>query len=167
MKKLIFTILAVAMSMTVMAQRNALIKDEGGMTNIRKGPGTNYAIACKRQDGTPIGYKASTTSGWYKVYEIGGGDDVFLGYVAASKVVIPRRQGEWKYVGQVKPEGGYTNIRKGPGTSYAIAEKVKDGSYVLYSKNGSNGWYKVYTQSGNFRGYISASKIYMTESPAF
>lgn len=167
MKKLILIIVAVVMSIAAFAQSPALIKDEGGYTNVRKGPGTDYAIVEKLKDGMPISYKRSSTSGWYKIYYIGGGNsDAFIGYVASSKVVVPKRQGAWKYVGQVKPEGGYTNIRKGAGSSYDIVGKVKDGSYILYSRS-SNGWYKVYTQSGAFRGFMSASKINMTESPAF
>ncbi len=69
--------------------------------------------------------------------------------------------------GLVKDEDGYTNIRKGPGTRYAIVGKVRDGSCILCSGDYGDGWFKVYTQTGVFRGYMSASKIIVTESPCF
>ena len=64
-------------------------------------------------------------------------------------------------------EDGYTNIRKGPGTRYAIVGKVRDDSYILCSGDFEDGWYKVYTQTGTFRGYMSAKKLEVTESPCF
>lgn len=70
-------------------------------------------------------------------------------------------------VGQVKEEGGYTNIRKRPGTNYTIVGKVKDGSFILYSGNYDDKWLKVYTQKGELRGYMSGSKINALESPSF
>ena len=151
-----------------LAQKPCLVKDEGGETNIRKGPGTKYEIVEKVPDGMFINYKPGT-GGWHKVYTTytSGEEQDFVGYIAASKIVIPKRAGEWKYVGHVKEEGGYTNIRKGPGTKYDIASKVKDGSYILYSGNADAKWYKVYTQSGVLRGYISANKLEPLESPAF
>ena len=66
-----------------------------------------------------------------------------------------------------KDEGGETNIRKGPGTKYDIVGKVKDNSYILYSGEYGDKWYKVYTQAGALRGYISANKLEPLESPAF
>ena len=69
--------------------------------------------------------------------------------------------------GLVKDEGGYTNIRKGPGTNYAVVGKVKDGSFILYHTDFNGFWYQVYTQQGKLRGYISASKVEQLESPEF
>ena len=72
-----------------------------------------------------------------------------------------------QYYGRVQDSDGYTNIRKGPGTKYAIVGKVRDGGYILYSGKYGDSWYKVYTQAGTFRGYMSAKKIQPTESPSF
>ena len=57
--------------------------------------------------------------------------------------------------------------RTGPGTKYDIVGKVKDNSYILYSGEYGDKWYKVYTQAGTLRGYISANKLEPLESPAF
>ena len=70
-------------------------------------------------------------------------------------------------MGLVKDEDGYTNIRKGPGTKYAIVGKVKDGGYILISGEYDDPWFKVYTQNGTMRGYISAKKVLRIESPEF
>lgn len=57
-------------------------------------------------------------------------------------------------------EGGYTNARSGPGTGYAILNKVKDGSPILYSgRLVRNGWVEVFDTRGNYLGYMSANKI--------
>ena len=168
MKKLLLMILAVMVMLPCAAQRSGLVKDEDGYTNIRKGPGTNYEIVDQVPDGMFINYGPGTGK-WYKVYTsyTDGTPQDFIGYIHSSKVVVPKRQGPCKMVGLVMDEDGYTNIRKGPGTRYAIVGKVRDGGYILCSGDYSDGWFKVYTQTGTFRGYMSAMKIQITESPCF
>ena len=87
--------------------------------------------------------------------------------MAANKIVVPPRQGEWKQVAQVEDQDGYTNIRKGPGTKYAIVDKMRDGSYILISGEYDDPWFKVYNQKCVFRGYISAKKVLRLESHEF
>ena len=168
MKKFLLMILAAMFILPCAAQRFGLVKDEGGYTNIRKGPGTNYAVVDQVQDGMFISFSSGTGS-WYKVYTTYTDDSPqeLIGYIHSSKVVVPKRQGVCKTVALVLDEGGYTNIRKGPGTRYAIVGKVRDGSCILCSGDYGDGWFKVYTQTGVFRGYMSASKIIVTESPCF
>ena len=169
MKKLVTFLLAVAMGMPCMAQmKMGLVKDEDGYTNIRKGPGTKYEIVDKEEDGMFINFTPAV-NGWCKVYTTYTGTDEqdFRGYMAANKIVIPPRVGPWKYVALVKDEDGYTNIRKGPGTKYAIVGKVRDGSCILISGEEGDRWYKIYTQKGVLRGYISANKVMRVDSPAF
>ena len=169
MKKLLFLLLAAFIGLQCQAQmRMGLVKDQDGYTNIRKGPGTNYDSVDKVPDGMFINFTKGT-NGWYKVYTTytSGEEQQFLGYMAANKIVVPPRQGAWKQVAMVKDEDGYTNIRKGPGTKYAIVDKVKDGSYILISGEYDDAWYKVYTQKGVLRGYISAKKVLRMESPEF
>ena len=56
-------------------------------------------------------------------------------------------------------EGGYTNARSGPGTSYSVMNKVKDGSPILYIGSLSSGWVEVYSLDGRYLGYMSSRKI--------
>jgi N-acetylmuramoyl-L-alanine amidase len=168
MKKLLLLAIAILTTLSGFAQMQyGLVKDEDGYTNIRKGPGTNYTIVGRLDDGSLVNFEKAV-NGWCKVYTTyTDGEQEFLGYMAASKIVVPKRSGAWKYIGIVRDEDGYTNIRKGPGTNYAIVGKVKDGRCILYSGEYGDKWYKVYTQNGTFRGYMSANKILETESPAF
>lgn len=168
MKKIVLMILATIMLLPCAAQRAGLVKDEGGDTNIRKGPGTNYEIVETVPDGSFINFGPGSGN-WYKVFTCytDGTPQDLIGYIHSSKVVVPKRQGVWKKLGYVVDEDGYTNIRKGPGTKYAIVGKVRDGGYILYSGNFGDSWYKVYTQTGTFRGYMSAKKIQATETPSF
>jgi uncharacterized protein YgiM (DUF1202 family) len=170
MKKFLPLLLAFVISMPCLAQqmRPGLVKDEDGYTNIRKGPGTQYAIVEQVPDGMFINF-AKGTNGWCKVYTnyTDGTPQDLIGYMSANKIVVPPRKGPMKEVAMVKDEDGYTNIRKGPSTRHAIVGKVRDGSYILISGDFEDRWYKVYTQKGVFRGYISANKVERLESPQF
>lgn len=55
-------------------------------------------------------------------------------------------------------EGGYTNVRQGPGTNYTIVTKVKDGSPIYYTNYNAN-WKNVYNTAGQFLGYMHSSKV--------
>ena len=169
MKRFFFALVVALMALPSMAQlRWGLVKEEGGFTNVRKGPGTKYEIVDQVRDGMFLQFSAGT-KGWYKVYETytDGSEPKMIGYMSANKIVVPPRQGPWKEVAQVKDEDGYTNIRKGPGTKYAIVGKVLDGGFILISGDINDRWYKIYTQKGVLRGYISANKVMRLESPAF
>ena len=168
MKKLLTLVLAMVIGIPCIAQKWGLVKDEDGYTNVRKGPGTKYEIVDQIPDGMFVSYK-STGTGWHKVYTVytDGSEPDFLGYMSANKIVTPPRMGELKEVAMVKDEDGYTNIRKGPGTKYAIVGKVRDGGYILINSGSDASWLKVYTQKGKFRGYISANKVVKMESPVF
>lgn len=170
MKRSILTLITVLFALCAMAQRSALILDEGGKTNIRKGPGSNYSIVRKMDDGFGI-YIGDNIGGWYEVYEscpsCYDGISPRIGYIHQSKVVVPRSTGYHMTVAQVVPEGGYTNIRKGPGTNYSIASKVKDGSYILIENNYDASWLRVFSQQGSLKGYISRNKVQYFDSVYF
>ncbi len=170
LNKRFFLLLSVLLlTLPSMAQlRWGLIKEEGGFTNVRKGPGVNYEIVDQIPDGMFIQFSAGT-KGWYKVYETYTDDTPpkMKGYMSANKIVVPQKSSVQKRICTVRDEDGYTNVRKGPGTKYEIVDKVRDGSFVLISGDYGDKWYKIYTQKGAFRGYISASKLVDMESPAF
>lgn len=148
-------------------RRFGLIKDEGGITNIRRGPGMNYAVADRINDGMFILFE-NVEGGWCKVYNTytDGTEPDLIGYVRADKIVVPPKQSEPTAIAYVSDQDGFTNIRKGPGTSYDVVGKVKDGSFVLVSARYSD-WLKVYSQGGTFRGYISSKKVQLLEGPTF
>lgn len=148
---------------------NATVIQEGGYTNVRSGAGSNYSIVEKIKDGSPIRV-GRNVGGWYEVLNAQGG---LRGYMHASKVVMggqaaaaPAPRGAKLSVQDlmtvvVKPEGGYTNVRQGPGTSYGIVTKVRDGSDIFCNGTDFNtaSWVKVYDLNMNFLGYISRNKL--------
>ena len=62
-------------------------------------------------------------------------------------------------------EGGYTNVRQGPGTNYGIVTKVKDGSPIYYTIYDDK-WCQVYDTSGQLLGFMHTSKVIPTGTPA-
>ena len=85
MKKLMLLLMLMCISSGMSAQRYATVKREGGFTNIRRGPGTGYAIVKKERDGNGI-YVGSNVGGWYEVYS--GPNGGFVGYISSNKVVF-------------------------------------------------------------------------------
>ncbi len=62
-------------------------------------------------------------------------------------------------------EGGYTNVREGPGTNYGIVTKIKDGSPIYYTDYNDK-WCEVYDASGQMLGYMHSSKVIRSGAPA-
>lgn len=62
-----------------------------------------------------------------------------------------------KYTGKVTTSSSDLNVRKGPGTGYAILTSIKKGASVSICDQ-SGGWYYIRTASGIYR-YASASYI--------
>ena len=65
-----------------------------------------------------------------------------------------------QYYGRVSDSDGYTNIRRGPSTSYPIVRNYTSGDYLYYTPD-KNGWCKVYSsnKSSSFMGYMHGSHI--------
>ena len=62
-------------------------------------------------------------------------------------------------------EGGYTNVRQGPGSNYPIVTKVKDGSAIYYTTYNAS-WCNVYNTAGELLGYMHTSKVIPDGAPA-
>jgi uncharacterized protein YraI len=106
--------------------------------NCRKGPGTNFAIVTSYPKGTKLTI-TKENNGWGYT----GKGWVSLSYV--TKVVTSSSY-------QVRVTASSLNIRKGPGTSYAITGVIKDkGTYTITKTSG--GW--GYLRSG--AGWINLS----------
>ncbi|MBP3727083.1 MAG: SH3 domain-containing protein [Bacteroidaceae bacterium] len=157
-------LLAVVLTTSLCAmaqQRYGRVVDPDGYTNIRKGPGTNYAIVRRYQSGEYL-YYTPLSNGWSKVYSANKSSS-FMGYMATSRIryVNPNagsatstslRKGT-----VVDPRDTYVNIRKGPGTNYAITGQLAVGSDIHY-KPYNSGWVKVY-EFERFLGYVAKSRI--------
>ena len=78
------------------------------------------------------------------------------------------------YVGEIiDPVDNYVNVRKGPGTNYAVVRRVHtkdwcidhdmadsatDSGRFFYQKTNSN-WWKLYDRPGKFVGYIYFDRL--------
>lgn len=135
--------------------------------NVRKGAGTSYAVIGSLSKNETVTIEA-TKNGWHKVTVDG---KQLTGYVSAEYITITGSDEQQKP--EEKPQDDtYTevnepvwatagvNIRKGPGTSYAvIGSLVKNGSVTRVGV-GSNGWSKI--KYGSVTGYIKSEYLTTT-----
>ena len=135
-----------------------------GSLNVRKGPGTSYAVAGKLRNGDKVTVTGSA-DGWYAISYEGG-----TGYVSSAYIVkdggteataTPDTKPE-SFAGVVKVSGSL-NVRKGPGTSYAVAGKLRNGDKVTVTGS-ADGWYAISYEGGT--GYVSSAYIVKSDDGA-
>ena len=151
--------------MTINAQQYyGRVQDADGYTNIRRGPSSNYAIVRQYQSGDYL-YYTPQSNGWSKVYS-GKSSNTYMGYMHTSRIVRVNPNSSYDRSPSVNyrsgyitdPRDTYVNIRKGPGTNYAITGRLNIGTFVYYTTTGSN-WYKVYNSSKRYLGYVYRDRI--------
>ncbi len=137
---------------------------EDGSLNVRSGPGTNYSVASWVKNGQSITV-LENTSPWAKIKVDSNGK---IGYIKSRFIVADTTEGGWDTpdtddknftYGSVttKYSGSVVNVRKGPGTSYAVAAKAPSGSRMsIFGESGN--WYLVRTANG-VSGYISKNYV--------
>ena len=54
---------------------------------------------------------------------------------------------------------GYTNVRKGPSTSYPTVGAVYEGDFIYYEVVRGSNWYKIYDADKYFWGYMHKSRL--------
>lgn len=161
-RKLASLILAAALMLAAFSPALAeLVKTpyEDGSLNVRKGPGTNYAVETWVKNGQKITL-VEKTGAWAKVIVDASGK---TGYIKAN-YIISDDDNSWekpeavpaKYeLGSVKTKfaGSTVNVRKGPGTAYAVAFSAASGeTFAILGESGN--WYLVKAENGK-TGYIS------------
>lgn len=103
---------------------NYIVSTGNDTLTIRKGPGTTYDKVGSLQNNTKIKV-IETKNNWGK---IANNQWVCLDY--CNKL----------YIVDTSADGGISlNVRKGPGTSYDVVEKIKNGTIIGIGKQ-SNGW---------------------------
>lgn len=164
MMKRIFLSLAVIMtSLAVNAQQYyGRVNDPDGYVNIRRGASINSAIVRRYNSGDYL-YYTPLSNGWSEVYT-GQNSNTFMGYMSTSRIVRVNPNSSKPaapkfYSGYITdPKDNYVNVRRGPGTNYAISSRLNLGKFVYYQPAG-NGWAKVYDSNKNFLGYVASSRI--------
>ena len=144
------------------------VSDPDGYTNIRRGPSTKYPVVGQCNSGDYI-YYTPQSNGWSKVYSSAEANS-FMGFVHTSRIINnSSKQGSSQspsksnyHEGYIAdPVDSYVNVRKGPGTSYAIVVQLDNNTSVYYTTTGSN-WYKVYDDNYNYLGYVHKDRIKRT-----
>ena len=166
MKRILLLMVLIVSALTVNAQQYyGKVSDPDGYTNIRKGPGTGYAIVRRYQSGNYL-YYTPLSNGWSKVYS-GVKSNTYMGYMHTSRIVRinPNSSSDYSssstsyYSGYITdPVDNYVNIRKGPSTNYAIIGRLNVGTFVYYTKTNSN-WHKVYDRNKKYLGYIYYNRV--------
>lgn len=166
MRRIIFSLIMMVSALTVSAQQYyGRVSDPDGYTNIRRGPSTNSPIVRRYSSGDYL-YYTPESNGWCRVYS-GARSGTYMGYMHSSRIrrVNPNNSNDYSspssdfrsgYI--TDPVDSYVNIRKGPGTNYAITGRLNVGTFVYYTRTGSN-WYKVYNSSKRYLGYIYYDRI--------
>ena len=121
--------------------------------NIRTGAGTQYKSLGTIKTGTVVEVLEKTASGWYKIVWPGAdcgyaytsnSNGKYYSYVAkitSTPTASTPSSTVTNYM--VKVTADALNIRKGPGTSYAIAGCIRDkGTYTIIKENGRWGYLK-------------------------
>ena len=117
-----------------------MTKYPSSLVNLRKGAGTQYAIAGVCGRGTRMEI-LDETENWFKVQIAGSGKEGWISKTYVS-LGLPART------------TGRVNLRYGAGTGYQVIRTLKNGQDVDVTWVGEN-WSRV--ETGNLTGYISNS----------
>lgn len=165
MKRIIFLMAVMLSALCVNAQQYyGRVSDPDGYTNIRRGPSTNYAIVRTYRSGDYL-YYTPQNNGWSKVYS-GDKSSTFMGYMHTSRIVRVNPQtgrsssssSSLRMGTIIDPVDNYVNVRRGPGTKYAISSRLYVGTSI-YFQAATSGWAKVYDLKKNYLGYVALSRI--------
>lgn len=142
--------------------RYGMVSDPDGYTNIRKEPTTKAPIVRRYNSGEYL-YFFPLNNGWSLVYS-GAKTNTFMGYMSTNRIVKvnPNSNANTTPAYQsghiTDPVDTYVNIRKGPGTNYAITGRLDTGTFVYYQP-AATGWVKIYNDDKVFLGYVAKSRV--------
>lgn len=164
MKRIIFLMVVVLSAMSIHAQQYyGRVSDSDGYSNIRRGPGTGYAIVRTYRSGDYL-YYTPQKNGWSKVYS-GKSSNTFMGYMSTNLIVrVNPQTGATQQTSSLRsgtitdPVDSYVNVRRGPGTNYSISSRLNVGTSIFYQPVNSS-WAKVYNRNKAFLGYVALSRI--------
>lgn len=131
--------------------REGSVSSSDGYANFRVGPTTSSAVISKLNNGTKLNV-ISKTGNWYYVY---CASKATHGYVSAGLVKLASAAAAPSDTSNavISSSDGFANLRKGPGTNYAIVAPLKNGTKAeIVSTSGS--WSLVKVPSTNQYGYV-------------
>ena len=115
-------------------------------SNVRRGPGTNYAKVGAVPGGVAL-YTSERRGNWAKIRT-----GVYDGYWICTTYTV---NAQWsRKTVQVTARSGL-NLRRGPSTSFGIIRTISYGTVLTSVYQCTNGWY--YVSNGNYSGWVSGS----------
>ncbi|PHV72284.1 hypothetical protein CS063_02070 [Sporanaerobium hydrogeniformans] len=125
--------------------------------NIRKGPGTHYALMAKVPKGTKV-VILKTNNGWYEVKLPDGS----TGFASSTYIKLEASNSQQSIDTSVSQKiatitGNHLNVRKGASTQFASLTKLQKGTQVILLEAGKE-WCKIQLATGVV-GYVSSSYI--------
>lgn len=139
------------------------ISSSAGYANFRTGAGTNTTIIARLNNGAQLNV-ISKTGSWYYVYHAASGN---YGYVSANLLSLTASTGNTTGSGTatINSSDGFANLRKGPGTNYAIVSPLYNGT-ALEVVSTSGNWTRVNVPSTNQYGYVYTKLLKVNSSAA-
>lgn len=144
------------------SNRKGKVVDVSTNLNVRKGPGTNYAVIAYIRNNTEVEILGEQGS-WYKIKLHDGKE----GYAAKQYISIQSSSSSSSSNNNNKVSKGKVvnvstnlNMRQGPGTNHSVVAYLLPGAEVTI-KNNCNGWYFVEANiSGKIKtGYVKSEYI--------
>ncbi len=153
MKKIIrilfFAVITVsALTFSASAKTAGKVSTQDGRLNLRQSPSTASAVIGSIAKGSWLTVEKKEGN-WYLVeYEKGK-----KAYASADYITNYPKTVE----GEVTPGTGVLNVRSGPGTSYAVKDRIRDGQRILAVK--SNATWAGIVYDGNKTGYVAKAYL--------
>lgn len=126
----------------------ALVVQGRGSVNIRQGPETDYPVIARVTPGTKL-VSLAAQAGWYKVRLATGQTGWVAGWLVKPAVSATAGASGSQSPAAVVVTGERVNLRRGPGTGYAIAGQATKGTQLAVAGRLGD-WYKVKLREAQF-----------------
>lgn len=148
-KLLFFTVIAVfSLTVSVSAKTAGRVTTESGRLNLRQSPSTASSVVGSIAKGSWVTVEKKEGNWYFIEYEKGR-----RAYASAAYITDYPKTVE----GEVNAGADVLNVRTGPGTGYAVKDRLKTGQRVLAVKSNSDWAGIVY--DGNKTGYVAKAYL--------
>jgi SH3-like domain-containing protein len=141
-RRFLLAVMLVLLTATVASAR--MVSVNGSKTNLRSGPGTNYAILWELGKGYPLRV-IDSRDGWLKVVDFENDEGWVSGKLVSRNphVIVKKNR---------------INIRSGPGTGYKLVGQANYG-VVFRTLESRSGWVKIRHENG-MTGWVQRSLLW-------
>jgi N-acetylmuramoyl-L-alanine amidase len=139
--RILTTLLLITFALAARAEVMIVNSPGDGYLNLRTGPGGKFAIIMRMYHGTAVN-TLEYAGNWARVEHESGA----VGW-AHRKYMVRYDAGPAKYR-VYSPNDGFLNLRTGPGTGYAVIERMYNGTWVQILERSGN-WVRVFHEYGS------------------